>query len=87
MKNNKPHTHVYSSDVKQHPDEFLHIIMRYDHMADKKLEFNDGEIREIVNRLRDTAVAYAGTQQLRARIQDIILPYLTELKKLKNHDK
>ena len=78
---------VYSSVVKQPSDEFPYTITRYDRKVDKKLEFNDGEIREIVNKLRDTAVAYADTQQLRARIQDIILPYLTELKKLKNHDK
>lgn len=34
------------------------------------------EIAEVINELRDTAVTYAGTQQLRARIAKIILPLL-----------
>lgn len=34
----------------------------------------DHEIRELVNTLRDIAVQYHATQQLRSRIQDVILP-------------
>jgi hypothetical protein len=34
----------------------------------------DHEIRELVNTLRDIAVQYHGTQQLRSRIQEVLLP-------------
>lgn len=41
---------------------------------------NDHAIREIVNQLRDTAVDYHSTQQLRDRIAHIIVPYLRKEK-------
>lgn len=40
----------------------------------------DHEIREIVNRLRDIAVLYHDTQQLRERIAGVIVPILKDTK-------
>ena len=37
-------------------------------------QLKDHEIREAVNQLRDVALKYHGTQQLRSRIQEIVLP-------------
>jgi hypothetical protein len=37
----------------------------------------DHEIRDAVNQLRDVAIQFHHTQQLRSRIQDIVLPLLT----------
>ena len=39
--------------------------------------FKDHEIRDFVNRLRDVSIQFHHTQQLRSRIQDIVLPLLT----------
>ncbi len=37
----------------------------------------NNEIRDLVNRLRDVAVAYHGTQQLRARISRVVISALS----------
>lgn len=39
----------------------------------------DHEIRELVNELRDTAVQFHATQQLRERIAYIVVPHLKRL--------
>lgn len=39
--------------------------------------FKDHEIRDFVNRLRDVAIQFHHAQQLRSRIQEIVLPLLT----------
>ena len=40
--------------------------------------FEDHEIRSVINTLRDTAVSYGQTQQLRNRIADIVIPLLKQ---------
>lgn len=42
----------------------------------------DHEIRELVNQLRDTAVQFHATQQLRERIAYLVVPHLKRLQQL-----
>lgn len=58
------------------PDVVLDLTIKADIVKlldNTSVPLKDHEIRELVNRLRDTAVQFAGTQQLRARIADIIM--------------
>ena len=42
----------------------------------KQAARKDHEVRTLVNTLRDVAIQYSGTQQLRARIAEVVLPFV-----------
>lgn len=43
-------------------------------------ETKDHQIAELVNKLRDTAIRFHDSQQLRSRIQDAVLPVISDLR-------
>lgn len=55
---------------------YYHTQEQAERAWNERLYFNDHEIREFVNELRDAAIKYKDCQQLRERLAAIVLPML-----------